>query len=350
MKVAVFTGIRGLEIRSGAKPVLKRPGDVMLRVDTMGVCGSDVHYYTAGRIGDQLVDYPATLGHECAGTVVEVGSNVAKLKVDQRVAVDPAISCGLCDQCRQGRPHTCRKLLFLGCPGQAPGAAAEYITIVAESCHPIPDSMTMVQAALVEPLSVGVYAQRLAKMQAGGAVAILGSGPIGLCVLMAVRAICPSRTYLTDLLDNRLEVATRCGADWTGVPTREDVMESILTKEPEGLDYVFECAGEQETLDQAIELLKPGGTLVMVGIQDTDRVSFKLDAMRRKELRLQNVRRQNDCMAPAIDLVARGAVDVDPLATHHFQLDETKAAFDLVADYADGVVKAIVHVSSLTEA
>jgi L-iditol 2-dehydrogenase len=157
-------------------------------------------------------------------------------------------------------------------------------------------------------------------------------------------ALCPSRTYVTDLLNDRLGLAKRCGADWTGAPTSDDVVKAILEREPGGLDCVFECAGRQETLDQAVELLKPGGTLVMVGIAETDRVSFKLDSLRRKELRLQNVRRQNDCTAAAIGLVASGAVDVDPLATHHFGLAETKAAFDLVADYADGVIKAIIHV------
>jgi len=159
-----------------------------------------------------------------------------------------------------------------------------------------------------------------------------------------VGALCPSRTYVTDLLDNRLELAKRCGADWTGVPTSEDVVKAILKEEPDGLDCVFECAGRQETLGQAVELLKPGGTLVLVGIPETDRVSFEIDSLRRKELRLLNVRRQNDCTKVAIDLVASGAVIVDPLATHHFTFDETKAAFDLVAEYADGVVKAIIHV------
>ena len=344
MNVAVFTGIRELEICERPRPVLERSGDVLLRIETVGVCGSDIHYYTAGRIGDQIIDHPATLGHECAGTVMEVGAGVDVLEVGQHVAIDPAISCGQCDQCQQGRAHTCRSLQFLGCPGQAPGAVAEYISIAAESCHPIPDSMTMVQAALVEPLSVAIHAQNIAGMQPGGAVGILGSGPIGLSVLLAVGALCPGRTYVTDLLDNRLELAKRCGADWIGVPTDENIVESILNEEPDGLDCVFECAGRQETLDQAVELLRPGGTLVLVGIPETDRVSFRMDSLRRKELRLQNVRRQNDCTKAAIDLVASGAVGVDLLATHHFDLDETKAAFDLVADYADGVVKAIIHV------
>lgn len=345
MKVAFFTGLRALEVLERPKPALERPGDVLLRIDTVGVCGSDIHYYAEGRIGDQVIEHPATLGHECAGTILEVGSEVDGLKSGQRVAIDPAISCGNCDQCLAGRAHTCCDLQFLGCPGQAPGAAAEYITIDAGSCYPIPDSMTMVQAALVEPLSVAVHARRLAGLQSGSAVGILGAGPIGLCTLLSVRALGPCRAFVTDLLDNRLGLAKRCGADWTGVPTRGDAVADILQEEPGGLDCVFECAGEQAALDQAVELLKPGGVLVLAGIPEGDRIHFRADALRRKELRLQNVRRQNDCTQAAIDLVASGAADVDPLATHHFDLEDSKAAFDLVADYSDGVVKAIIHVS-----
>lgn len=345
MKVAFFTGLRALEVLERPKPALERPGDVLLRIDTVGVCGSDIHYYAEGRIGDQVIEHPATLGHECAGTILEVGSEVDGLKSGQRVAIDPAISCGNCDQCLAGRTHTCCDLQFLGCPGQAPGAAAEYITIDAGSCYPIPDSMTMVQAALVEPLSVAVHARRLAGLQSGSAVGILGAGPIGLCTLLSVRALGPCRAFVTDLLDNRLGLAKRCGADWTGVPTRGDAVADILQEEPGGLDCVFECAGEQAALDQAVELLKPGGVLVLAGIPEGDRIHFRADALRRKELRLQNVRRQNDCTQAAIDLVASGAADVDPLATHHFDLEDSKAAFDLVADYSDGVVKAIIHVS-----
>ena len=345
MKVAVVTGIRDLEVCERSMPILERPGDVLLQIETVGVCGSDIHYYTEGRIGGQVIEHPATLGHECAGTVVEVGPAVAELKAGQRVAIDPAISCGRCDQCEQGRSHTCRNLKFLGCPGQAPGAVAEYITIAAQSCYPVPDSMTMVEAALVEPLSVAIHSQRLAGMQPGGTVGILGAGPIGLSVLLAVGALCPSRTFVTDLLDERLGLARRCGADWTGVPTRADVVKAILKEEPDGLDCVFECAGRQETLDQAVELLKPGGTMVLIGIPDSEQVGFRMDTLRRKELRLQNVRRQNDCTKAAIGLVASGAVDINPLVTHHFAMEETKAAFDLVVDHADGVVKAIIHVA-----
>lgn len=346
MKVAYLTGLRELEIRDAPMPELKTPGHVLVRVDAVGVCGSDVHYYKAGRIGAQRVQYPQTVGHECAGTLVQVGAEVKGLEPGGRVAVEPAISCGHCDQCRTYRPHTCRKLQFMGCPGQAPGVLAEFISIPAECCFPIASSMTIVQAALAEPFSIGIYAYRLSAMRPGIKAAVLGAGPIGLSTLLAIRAAGPATVYVTDLLPNRLEVARRCGADWTGSPVTENVVESIHKLEPLGLDCVYECAGEQETLDQAIALLKPGGTLVMVGIPETDTVHFAIDSLRRKEIRIQNVRRQNHCLAAAVDFIGSGIVNADPMVTHHFPLKDAKAAFETVAEYSDGVIKAMIHVTA----
>jgi L-iditol 2-dehydrogenase len=346
MKAAFLTGIRQLEIRETVQPEIGDPHSVLLRVGVVGVCGSDVHYYTAGRIGTLVAEYPEWTGHECAATVVAVGNQVRRATVGQRVAVDPLIPCGHCDQCLSGREHTCRYQNFLACPGQGPGALAEYLVMPERSCYPIPDGMTMVQAAVIEPLSIGLYAQRLAQMPPGAKIAILGSGPIGLCVLLASHAAGDCTVYATDLLDERLEVARRCGATWTGNPRQIDVVHAILELEPLGVDFVFECAGQQETLDQAIELLKPGGTVLLIGIPEVDRVSFSIHTLRRQEIRLQNVRRQNQCMAAAIELVSKGAINLDQLVTHHFSFAETKQAFDLVADYRDGVVKAVVHVSA----
>jgi len=346
MKAAFLTGIRQLEILETPEPKLAKPQDVLLRIDTVGVCGSDVHYYATGRIGSLVVRYPEWTGHECAGTVVAVGAEVTELQVGQRVAVDPLVTCGQCDQCRAGRLNTCRAQAFLGCPGQAPGALAEYLVMPARSCYPIPDTMTMVQAAVAEPFSIGLYAQRVAGMEPGAKIAILGSGPIGLCVLLACRAAGACTTYITDLIDERLAVARRCGADWTGNPQRSDIVQAISALEPLGVDFAYECAGQQETLDQAVEILKPGGKLLILGIPETDRVSFSIHTLRRKESPIINVRRQNECVAPAIEIVASGRVNLDPLVTHHFALAETKEAFDLVSNYRDGVVKAMIHISS----
>lgn len=345
MKAAYLTGIREMEIRRAPDPKPENPDDVLLRIETVGVCGSDMHYYRRGRIGDMVVEFPWLLGHECAGTVVQVAPGVSGVKVGDRVAVDPLIWCGRCDQCLRGRRHTCRDQVFMGCPGQLPGCLTELVVMPERCCHRIPQRMSMEQATMIEPLTIGMWAQRLCGDPSGRKIAILGSGPIGLCVLLALKAAGECEVYMTDLLDYRMSAARECGADWTGVATRDGSDEEIDAVAGPGFDCVFECAGEQMALDQGAELLSPGGELVIVGIPEPDRISFRMDTFRRKEVKVRNVRRQNDCIADAIEMVAAGKVNIDPLVTHHFTLDQTKAAFDMVADYRDGVVKAMIHVT-----
>ena len=332
-----------MELMETPAPEISRDTDVLLRIETVGVCGSDVHYYATGRIGSQVVKYPFAVGHECSATVAAVGAGVGRLKPGDRVAVEPAMSCGRCDQCQGGRPHTCRNLRFLGCPGQAEGCLAEYLIMPEECCYPIPDSMTLDQAALAEPLSIGLYAVKLCGLGPGMRVGILGAGPIGLSVLLAARMCGVEGICVTDKIDARLKAARGAGACWAGNPDREDIVAAIRTREPLLLDAVFECCGQQDAIDQAVELLKPGGKLMLVGIPTVDRVSFAIDRARRQELCLQNVRRQNHCVQPAIAAIASGAANVDFMLTHEFRFEETKAAFDLVHEYRDGVVKALIR-------
>lgn len=343
MKAAVLTGLNEMEIVDLPKPEIERDTDVLLKIERIGVCGSDVHYYTTGRIGSQVVEYPYRVGHECSATVAEVGTGVTTLKVGDRVAVDPAQWCDECDQCKAGRAHTCRNLLFLGTPGQGPGCLCEYITMPAKSLFPIGANTTLQQAAIVEPLSIGIYSVKLAIPMKGARIAILGSGPIGLSCLLPAKFQGAEKIYVTDKLDYRLDVAKKAGATWTGNPDKEDVVKSITDQEPKLLDCVLECCGQQEALDQAVELLKPGGKLVIVGIPEVDRVSFTIDQLRRKEICVQNVRRQNECVQEAIDLVEKHGVDVDFMVTHKYGLEQSKEAFDLVKGYEDGVVKAIIE-------
>ena len=345
MKVAHFTGPKRLEIVDLPMPTLHRPDAVLLRIDRVGVCGSDIHYYLDGRIGDQAITYPASVGHESAGTVVEVGAEVQRPRPGDRVAVDPAMVCGTCDQCRTGRTNTCRKLQFMGCPGQAPGAVAEYRVVPAENCIPIPDAVSLDEAVLAEPLSIGLYATRLAEVTAAARIAILGAGPIGLSVLLCAKATAACTVYMTDLLDERLEVARQCGADWTGRAKHGEAIAAILREQPWGVDMVFECSGDPMCIDEAQTLLVPGGTLMLVGIPPTDRVIFDIHRMRRKELTFKNVRRQRDCMRPAIEMLADGRIDARRLLTHRFPLEKIGEAFDLVAAYRDGVIKAVIDVS-----
>ena len=345
MQSVALTGIRSMRLVDLPEPEIRSEQDVLLQVGVVGVCGSDVHYYTTGRIGSQVVHYPFCVGHEFSATVLAIGGAVTRVKIGDRVAVDPAMPCHACDQCRAGRPHTCRKLRFLGCPGQAEGCLCERIVMPGECCFLLRPGSSLEAAALIEPLSVGLYAVRMAQLSPPARIAVLGAGPIGRCVLAVARHNGVAQVYATDRVDARLDAAGRAGADWVGNPDTGDVVSEMLVREPMQLDCVFECCGRQEALDQAVRLLKPGGRLVLVGIPEVERVSFPIDELRRREIAIVNIRRQNECMQPAIDLIECDGLALAGLITHSFTLDRTPDAFDLVSRYADGVIKAIVRVS-----
>jgi L-iditol 2-dehydrogenase len=343
VKAIVLTGIRQMKMANVPEPTIKKDDEVLLKVEVVGVCGSDVHYYETGRIGSQIVKYPFVVGHECAATVKAVGRTVTRVKAGDGVVVDPAITCNNCDQCKRGRKNTCRNLKFLGCPGQAGGCLCEYIVMPEDCCFPIDDKITFEHGVLCEPLAIGIYTVRQAHLLENTDIAILGSGPIGLSCLVSAVAENANACYVTEKIGERVKAAKKNGASWVGNPNKEDVVKEILRQEPAGVDVVFECAGQQETIDQAVELLKPGGKLMLIGIPRLERISFRIDKIRRKEITIVNVRRQNDCTQKAIDLIASGKVNVDFMITHRFKLAQTQQAFDMVAGYHDGVIKALIE-------
>lgn len=345
MRAQVLTGIGQMELRDVAKPVIEKDTDVLLKVEWVGVCGSDVHYYETGKIGSDSVEYPWIVGHECTATVEQTGDKVTRVKVGDEVVIDPAMSCGKCDQCKAGRENTCRSLKFLACPRQAQGCLCEYIVIPQDCCYLTGGRITPEQGVLCEPFSIGVYAVRGEQIGPDTKAAILGSGPIGLSCLVAARAQGVKMIYMTDKVNQRVDIAKKAGAVWSGNPDTADIVEAIKRQEPDGMDVVFECAGEQDTLDEGIELLRPGGKLMVLGIPRVDRVSFIAEKMRRKEITIINVRRQNKCTQSAIDLIASGKANVDFMLTHRFDFKSAQEAFDMVAGYRDGVVKALIKVS-----
>jgi L-iditol 2-dehydrogenase len=342
MKALMLTGIRQVEMQDVPAPQIADDTDVLIRMEAVGVCGSDCHYYANGKIGTQVVEYPFAVGHEGAGVVEAVGSAVSRVTPGDRIAFDPAMPCGQCDQCRVGRPHTCRELRFLGCPGQAPGCLTEQIVLPEECCFPIQDTTTFEQAALGEPLAIGVYAVQRAELAASAAVGILGAGPIGLSVMLPAKHQGCGPVYMTDKIDARLAVARAGGADWTGNPEQEDVVAAIEALEPDQLDVVFECCGDPAALDQAVGLVKPGGRIMLVGIPEDNRISMDINHLRHKEIDLRNVRRQNGCVLTTLAMIQSGEVNVDFMVTHRFRFDQGGEAMDLVTDYQDGVVKAMI--------
>ncbi len=348
MKAAFLTGIRRVELGEVVSPVLEKGTDVLLRVVSVGLCGSDIHYFREGRIGDQLVEYPFVVGHECAGVVESVGSLVRNLKPGDRVAVDPAVVCGTCDQCRQGRTNTCRHLLFLGAPGQLSGCLTERIVVPGWNCHLLEEGMSFEEGVLVEPLSIALHSFRLLNGFRPESMCVLGSGPIGLSVILAAKAYGVPRIYATDKVEERLQAARRAGAMWSGNPASEDIIAELARYEPEQLDAVFECSGDPAAFDQAVELLRPGGKLMLLGIPAPNRVSFDIHKIRRKEISIHNVRRQRRCFEEAISLIGTKKAEIKFLATHAFPLEQVGEAFELAAAYGDGVLKAIVQVDFKT--
>ncbi len=343
MKKVALTGIKKLELIDSQKPRVLKRDDVLLQIDTVGVCGSDMHYYNEGKIGDQIIKFPFAVGHECSARVVEIGDSVSKVKIGDTVAVEPAVSCHQCSQCLSGRDHTCLNLNFLGCPGQIEGCLSEFIVMPEHNCYPVPQIMDGEEAALVEPLSIGYYAvQFLKNIKFKNSAAVLGAGPIGLSVMLFLKNMGIENILSTDKLDYRTQTAKTAGAKWVGNPNKGDITEIIKEMNPELFDVVFECCGKQEALDQAVDILKPGGTLLIVGIPEEDRISFNISKIRRKEITIQNVRRQNNCVQPVIDLVSSGKVNPNFMVTHRFPFEKTNEAFRLVADYEDNVIKALI--------
>lgn len=343
MKAAALTAIKRCEIRTLPAPSIVRGNDVLIKMGAVGICGSDIHYYTCGRIGDQVIRFPHVVGHEGAGTVEKVGSSVVRVRPGDRIAIDPAVSCGRCDQCLAGRQNTCRNLSFLGCPGQREGCLCEYIVLPEQCCFPVSTTMSFEQAVLSEPLAIALYAVEQTSVLPGAKAAVLGAGPIGMSVLSALKLKNTGAVYITDVIEERVAFAKRLiQPSWCGNALNADVVKEISEREPLLLDVVYECCGKTEALIQAVNLLKPGGTLAIIGIPEIDRISFPIHTLRRKEITIKNIRRQNGFTGKALLMLDSTLKNLSGLVTHRFPIERTPEAFDLAADYRDGVMKAVV--------
>ncbi len=342
MRAMVLTGIRQMEMITLPNPKIINDTDVLIKMQRVGVCGSDIHYYTTGKIGSQVVEYPFPVGHEGAGIVTQIGNAVTSVKIGDEIAIEPAMPCWNCDQCNVGRPHTCRNLKFLGCPGQADGCLSEYIVMPETSCFPLEGNMNLDDGALSEPLAIGVYAVKQSISMPGAAIGILGFGPIGMSVLLPAKAQGASSIFVTDKIDDRLAMARSLDVDYAGNPYQEDVVAKVAEIEPNMLDVVFECCGKQDALDNAIDLLKPGGKLIMIGIPTFDQWKLSADKGRRKEITYTNIRRQNHALEPTLEMMKNNVFDARKMVTHRYNFAQTKEAFDLVDNYADGVMKVMI--------
>lgn len=317
------------------------PGQALIRVCSVTICHSDIHYYNYGRIGDTVSEEPLILGHEFCGEVIEISSGVDQVKPGDLVAIEPAVSCGKCRYCREGNPNLCVDLLFSGTP-PLDGALREYLTFRSEFLFRLPDGFTPDEGALLEPLGVAIHGWDLARLRVGETVAIIGCGPIGLLLVQLASIGGAAQIFGVEPLDYRRDLAAELGA----IPLAPE--EDLATQVEErtggyGADVAIEVAGTLSAQEEAARVVKRGGTVVLIGIPAQDQLILTHHLVRRKGLTLKLARRMKLTYPRAISLVRRNMVNLGSLITHQFTLDQTDDAFRLVESYSDGVIKAAVH-------
>jgi len=342
MKAMLLHGPRDLRLDELPKPA-PGPGEVLVRIKAVGICGSDMHRYLYGEIGGVPITRPLILGHEAAGVIEALGPGVAGPPVGTAVAVDPSKSCGHCEFCLEGDPHVCPRNEFFGV-NPCHGAFREYVAHPADLVFPLPAGLNLDEGALLEPLGIAMYSVGLGGVRLGDRVAVLGSGPIGLLMIELLRLSGTAEIIATDLVPERLQAARRLGADLALNAGQEDIVARIMDHTAgRGVDLVIDAAGAPDTAEQAVEIAKPAGTVVLVGIPIDDRVTFTHSVARRKGLTIKLDRRAKHTYPRCIALAAAGRVDLKPLATHHFPLERLPEAFDLAINRTDGVLKAIIE-------
>ena len=346
MLAARLHGPRDLRVERVPVPGPPGAGQVLLRVKTTGVCGSDLHSYHDARIGDTAIEGPFVIGHEFSAVVDAVGPGASDgghqpLAVGTRVAVDPAQPCGRCESCDQGHPNLCHRLHFCGNFPDG-GSLCEWMHMPARSCFPVPGAIDDTQAALIEPLGVALHAVDLARIRVGDTVAIIGAGAIGLLILQLVRLAGASVVFVSDKFPWRLALAERWGA--RPLPCDGPDPSGILSRETRGrgVDVAIEAAWADHSIGQATDAVRLGGRVVLVGIPGDDRLVMKHSTARRKGLTVRLSRRMKHVHRRAIGLILDGRVDLSTLVTHRFPLARAAEAFQLNAAYGDGVVKVVI--------
>lgn len=340
-KTFYLTALEAMESREAPMPTYG-PDDVLIKVQSVGVCGSDLHYYSKGNIGDFVVNFPFVLGHEAAGVVVEVGENVKTLKPGDRVCMEPGVPCMKCEECLTGNYNLCKDVRFWATPPYG-GVLSEYITHPAAFTFKIPDNMSFTEGALVEPLAIGLHACNMGGVKLGHTVAIVGAGCIGLVTLLAAKAYGATKIIVGDVLDKRLAKAAELGA--VTVNTKEnDFAEKVLEMTGgRGADVCIDCAGFNATVDACLTAAKRAGTVIIVGL-GADRIDgFNTSIMSIKELTVKSIFRYRNLYPTAINAIADGRIDVEAIVSHRFTFDDTINAFATCTRDIRNVVKGVIE-------
>ena len=349
MQAAVLHKIRDLRVEEVAAPGAPKPHEVRVRINKVGICGSDVHYWENGRIGDFIVREPMILGHECAGTVAQIGSAVTGLREGDRIALEPGVPRLSVPAShyymKRGEYNLCPDIFFFATPPDH-GSFCDYVNHPADFCFKLPDHVSLEEGAMIEPLSTGIYASRVAPVTMGDTVVITGAGPIGLMNLLTAKAAGAANVIISDRVAARLEVAKQIGATKVvlGDPAELRAAAEELT-DGRGADVCIEAAGHPDALNACIKAARAGATVVIIGLPPGDTATVNISDMVVREIKLRPIFRYNNTFPTGVNLLASGKVDVKPLISKRFSLKEVPEAFEYVVAHRDTCVKAVVDVA-----
>jgi len=342
MKAAFLIEPGRVEYRDIPVPV-PAPDEALIEVMSCGVCGSDVHYYQHGRIGPFVVEEALILGHECAGVVVETGGAVTDLKPGDRVAVEPGVPCRRCEFCRSGRYNLCPDVVFLATP-PVQGAFTEYLAHAADFLFKLPDDVTLEEGAMIEPFAVGIHSAVRGGATVGKTAAVLGTGPIGLCTLQALRAFGVGEIIATDIAPARLSLAAKLGATATVNASEADAVEAVMDLTAgRGVDMVFETAGAVSTLQQTPAMVARGGRVILVGMPAADAIPLDVVLLETKEADVCTIFRYANVYPKAVAILAEHKVDLKTMITGRYGLDEVPQALEFASRRSPDTIKIMVN-------
>ncbi len=341
MKVAIMTKARKMEWTEKKIPVPKK-GEVLIKLEYVGICGSDLHFYEQGRLGNWVPDGPLVLGHEPGGVVVEIGEDVTSLKVGDRVALEPGVPCGTCSMCKKGLYNLCPDMSFMAIPNERDGVFSEYCAHPANMCFKLPDNVDTMEGALIEPLAVGFHAAEVADAKIGQSAVVLGAGCIGLVTIMVLKARGVTEIYAVDMIDKRLAKAKEIGATRVFNAKEENIEEFVKTLPGGGVDLVFETAGAEFTTRQTAKLIKNGGRVVLVGMCANPEVMIDIGSLSAKEGDLKTIFRYRNLYPTAIKAVSEGIIPLKSIVSHVVDFKDVIEGVEYNVNNKHDVIKAVV--------
>lgn len=341
MKVCAMIGKRQLEWQEWEIP---RPGkgELQIKLEYVGICGSDLHFYSDGRLANWVPDGPLVLGHEPGGIVTEIGEGVEGFQIGDRVALEPGVPCGECEECRKGHYNLCPHVRFMAIPKEKDGVFAEYCTHSASMCYKLPENVDTMEGALIEPLAVGMHACELSNAKIGQTAIVLGCGCIGLVTIMSLKARGVSEIYAVDVLDKRLEKAKEVGAVRVFHGAREDIEAFAKTLPGGGADLVYECAGNRRTTLQTCRLIKRAGKVTLVGVSPEPVLELDIATLNAMEGVIYSVYRYRNLYPTAIAAVAAGSIPLKSVVSHVFDFKDCIDGINYSLDHKEDVIKGVI--------